>query len=585
MPQMVKVSKGFMMSEENSLSNGAILTLHGLRTVTKLKGNIQGKREISVPFSCPHKLKIISTYDENPRTVFHKVNDIYKNDNMPLYVKTNRELSRFKVKVKQREILKAEGVDMTKQGKTKGIIMTRLHFSRKRGKYKKQKFSLPLDTVGNFTPCLPLDYKYELFFVKDIAHSYYLPLCVKFMTEQGEHTEYGPRLGEIQFTEVVTKQIVLATSVLGGVKYAITFPRSLPVTVQVSQGMLDGNREYSRIVKTVHEKVDLKVVEDMLNADPGVGFCLGTVYDVSKHRERSAIPIVSRPPLPPPIPPRADRNPKQTEPASVLINENECQWDEVGTSEVSEPQPQGSRQSQIYSYAELLPLRSAFGSSWIGIKDFKLDVRPAVKPRQKRVSDNPQKLCHEATGNHYVNGAKKIETCLPVNPLESTSNKGNDSTKFTCTAEEVNDSESKYKYMLSDSKSKCKSLLKEDIIKTGNGKDVKASIIPNNYDYPRKPHKPPILPDSRSYSYKPLGISSELCKPPLPPKPNCISPHNKKRNKATNEVSYDNEDTKQISADAEALAADKSPSNRMIDCNAGTLSDSGISQATKETNK
>ena len=92
LPQNVQVAEGFMFTDENSLSRGTILTLHGLRVVMKLNGRDQDGREFSIPFSYPHKVKLVSR-EERKTVVFHKVSDLCKASEIPEYFTPNRKLS------------------------------------------------------------------------------------------------------------------------------------------------------------------------------------------------------------------------------------------------------------------------------------------------------------------------------------------------------------------------------------------------------------------------------------------------------------------------------------------------------------
>ena len=328
LPQMIRVAEGFMLTEDDSLSSGTVLTLHGLKTITKLKGQDGHGREISVPLNCPDDVKLVSGNDRND-IVFRTVEDICNSNVIPEYVRLNRRLSRNKVMLNLGELLKVECIDFTKHGQANGIKVTTLG-----GNEGGKRLLLPLDTTGDFVPFMPQDFETKVFKIKELATSCIFPFAIEFVSRNEKNSLYGPHLGEIELREVITAEIVLATSKIDDITYAVIFPRDLPVTIQVAHGMLNDDSFYSNICQIFHEEVDLKLIEDMLESDPRAGFCLSTtVYSniprsqntplLSKNREShksgpvselsqsspnqphdSQSPEHIRPKLPPPVPTR-----------------------------------------------------------------------------------------------------------------------------------------------------------------------------------------------------------------------------------------------------------------------------------------
>ena len=277
LPQIIQVAEGFMFTDENSLSRGTILTLHGLRVMTKLKGQDDSGREFSVPINCPYEVKLISR-KEKKIVVFHKVSDLCKASVIPEFFIPNRRVSRGKIAINPGEPLKLVSVNFTKHGKTKGVKVAKVNCSES-SKSKTQTVSLPLKTTGDFTPCVSPNPEKGVFLLKELVESSHFPLKVRFVARRDGSPNVQPISEEIEFHEIITAEVVFATTRIDGVTYAITFPRNFPVTLQVARGMLNNDEAYSNICRISNERIDVNVIEDLLKADPYAGFCLNSVYN------------------------------------------------------------------------------------------------------------------------------------------------------------------------------------------------------------------------------------------------------------------------------------------------------------------
>ena len=222
-------------------------------------------------------------------------------------------------------------MELTNNGKAKGIKVAKAHCSATK-KLDTELILLSLDTVMDFTTYRPLGPQKEVFFIKELADSSRFPLKVMPLSRNEDNPSSQPISREIEFRQITTAEVVLATSKMDGVTYAITFPRNLPVTVQVARGMLNNDVNYSNICRISHEEIDLEVVEKLLQADPYAGFCLNTIYidsssrldflsseqnkelhEVSVHEIDSTSPEVSQPP---PIPPCSQLRETSSSPAT-----------------------------------------------------------------------------------------------------------------------------------------------------------------------------------------------------------------------------------------------------------------------------
>ena len=282
LPQMVRVVEGYMLTEDDSLASGTILTLHALKAVTTLKGRDERKREISIPLNCPNEVKLVST-NGRQNIMFHTVDDMCRNNTIPKYVKINRSFSYRIIKMNPGDLLKVQCKNLTKDGEASGIIVSPVN-----RKCEPHTFSLPLDTVGDFTPFMPQNFEEKVFEIKELSDNCILPFTVKFLSKG---RQFGSHLGEIELNQIVTSEIVLATSKIDGVTYAVTFPRNLPVTIQVARGMLDNDQIYTNLCQMLHNEIDLNVIEQRLQVDPHAGYCLNTsVYDSFQAQQDGTLP-------------------------------------------------------------------------------------------------------------------------------------------------------------------------------------------------------------------------------------------------------------------------------------------------------
>ena len=246
LPQIVRVVEGYMFTEDDCLSTGTILTLHGLKNITKITGYDEQCREMSIPIDCPYKLKLTSVNDKS-NVVYHTVNELCQNyaisQKMPQYLRVNKKFSCSKMVINTGVVLRVEGIVFTKTRKPKGVKTSWLQITE--GERKIRTILMPPDTVGDFTPSIPPEYQEKAFLIKMVEEWSCFPITVKFVSE---NMQYGPQLGKIQLEEIKSKEVIIATSSIQGIRYVDTFPSNLPVTIQVSRSMLEGNNNYKKNV-------------------------------------------------------------------------------------------------------------------------------------------------------------------------------------------------------------------------------------------------------------------------------------------------------------------------------------------------
>ena len=278
LPQTVQVAEGTMISDEIFISSLTVLTLHGVKTITKLMGHDEDGRETCIPVNCRNQVKIISNHPHASQASFHKVKDICNNKVIPRYVRTNREFTQSKAAIRPGKILEVNGVEFNKAGKVKGLNV-KFANSSDADKQKSQGVVLRADTIGDFTPCLPPNYESKSFEIWELASFSCFPLSVEFLSEGKENQQYGPHLGKVKLEGVKSAEIVFATTELGGVRNALAFPYNVPLSVHVTQRIMRGNNSDNKMYSSANNEIDLQVIENKLHADPYTGFQLQTVYE------------------------------------------------------------------------------------------------------------------------------------------------------------------------------------------------------------------------------------------------------------------------------------------------------------------
>ena len=278
LPQRVQVVEGVMFSDESFLdiSSETVLTLHGLKTITKLIGHDQGGREVYISLNCRIQVRVISSHHETACVSFHKVKDLCNNGMIPRYIRSNRKLTQSKVVTHPGEILEVYMVTFSKSGSQIPVLETCKNKTCK----NKQKISLAVDTTGDFTSCLPPDHEGKLFYVTDLLNFRYFPISVEFLSENCENPRYGPHVGKVSLERIKAVEVVFATTELASVCNVLTFPRNAPLTVNLPRGVLRADNMYSEVDRTLGNDINIQIIEDMLHANPYTGFQLSyAVYE------------------------------------------------------------------------------------------------------------------------------------------------------------------------------------------------------------------------------------------------------------------------------------------------------------------
>ncbi len=277
LPQIVRVVEGFMLSEDDSLASGTVLTIHGQQTIEQICGNeTQGfYRDINIPLNCPFKVKLTVP---NKDRVYRTIKDLCNASPLPKCVIVQKKISSSGVNVPAGRCLIVNEITRNHMDEAFGLLVSAAD-------NEMNSFVLQLKVEGNFRPSpFPRD-QYRLYFVRELVDRPF-PIWVEFAQSADKNAFYGPHLGVLKLSKFVTSHVVFATSVIEGQKYAISFSRDLPVTIEIARGMLDNTATYVRRCKAAKEQVDMDVLSHLTEANPYAEEFRSSIYeDVKALRE------------------------------------------------------------------------------------------------------------------------------------------------------------------------------------------------------------------------------------------------------------------------------------------------------------
>ena len=277
LPQIVRVVEGFMFTEDDSLASGTVLTIHGeqrIEQILAVDSNGTGN-EIYIPLSCPYKAQVTVPDREK---IYKTVKDLCNATPLPKCVLVHEKISVSGVKIPSGRWLIVKSISKNRNDEAVGISVELMDDNVR-------NIVLPLKTVGNFSPCpLPVD-QGRSYFIRDLV-SRTFPLWIKFQATEEINAPPRPQMSVIKLLKLQTANVVYATSVIGGMKFAISFSRDLPVTIEVARGMLDQSATYARRVKVAAEQVDIDVLSHLTKTNPYSSMYQSAVYaDVRARRQ------------------------------------------------------------------------------------------------------------------------------------------------------------------------------------------------------------------------------------------------------------------------------------------------------------
>ena len=259
LPQIVQVVEGFMFTEEDSLASGTVLTIHGQQKIEQIcavEENGSGS-DVFIPLSCPYRVKVVAP---NREKIYRTVTDLCNATPLPKCVLVHEKIVFGGIKIPSGRWLIVKSISKNKNDQAEGISVELLD-----GRIR--AFVLPLKVVGNFAPCpLPAD-QTRNYFIRELCDRSF-PIWIKFLASAEKNPPYGPHMGVLKLIKQQTMDVVFSTTEIDGQKFAISFSRSLPVTVTVARGSLDCTETYSRRCQAAEEEVDIDVLSHLKDSNP-----------------------------------------------------------------------------------------------------------------------------------------------------------------------------------------------------------------------------------------------------------------------------------------------------------------------------
>ena len=283
LPQVVRVVRGHMVDEGNLLSSGQILTLHGKKNIEKLIGCDGFGKDISIPFECAHKVTLISIGE--PRR-FTCVNELSFCENPPKFVNVEAELltgdgSSYAANSK---------FEILDHGITNNDIVVGIS-CREDKEDGGDTIILPINLKCNFTETVSCELGSKQYLLCEVVEKYNLPLQVQFLpTVTRNNNGYGPKLGVISLSKKFSKSVILATTIIDGVRHALTFSADLPVTIQAATDMAYNKTKRGYVDST---NVDESTFDFLSNADPYSSAIIHNEIKENPRRMRNSMSIPS----------------------------------------------------------------------------------------------------------------------------------------------------------------------------------------------------------------------------------------------------------------------------------------------------
>ncbi|XP_065663376.1 uncharacterized protein LOC105844767 [Hydra vulgaris] len=227
LPQVVRVIQGYMVDEDDALASGQILILHGKKQIVKVFGKDENGKCVNIPLNCPYEVKLISLGERTPYTC---IGDICKKEKIPPLLKTHQDITLPDgTHIASNSLIETKNKVFSDSEDLIGLLCS--------AEDDAKSFILPSSLKGLFTECISKDASSKSFLLSEVIKEYGLPIEIQFTPVSDKNCSYGPHLGPLKLDEKNIYSSVYATSVIDGVRYAMTFSAELPVTVQVSTGV------------------------------------------------------------------------------------------------------------------------------------------------------------------------------------------------------------------------------------------------------------------------------------------------------------------------------------------------------------
>ena len=267
LPILVKVAHGFLITEENALGAGSILTIHGKREVSKILAHDRLGRELHISLDNENKVKVIpSKY-----CIYKTIKDVCASEILPPCIKNTIEFEFNKVFYPVGSSFLVISISKNVFGK-KGLVVTDLSQEAK-------KLTLPFSVQGNFQEKIRPSDENHTYLLEELAGRK-LPISVSFAQSSHTTTTLSSSLHasytNVTLEEVYTVNIVYATSYIGEKRHLITIPKDMDVKLRIG---CKNDSQYCVIAEAGYEPVAEDVLKCLLDSDPYSGDCKTAIYE------------------------------------------------------------------------------------------------------------------------------------------------------------------------------------------------------------------------------------------------------------------------------------------------------------------
>lgn len=281
LPQIVRVEEGYYgPTEDSCLGSEQILTLHAVRSSEKIRAKDHRNRDIHIPVNCSQRVEI---RPQNLKDVYESVSELSS-----VFPKFVRVVQGY-YNLENEDQCVSPGDKLELKRITRGDIEDVLEFENQ----ERVQVRLPMSVKAGFQPLVDG----REYYLKELINSMKTPVLFQFVDSQvdmrGASNVFSSTLGVLKLLEVYRDETIICTTKESNMRYVVTVPKSLEVTVTVAEGALIGDKDYVRICHSLHDGVSLTKVDNLE---------LENLYASRKQIRgyRNLQVGLSSPPLPPP---------------------------------------------------------------------------------------------------------------------------------------------------------------------------------------------------------------------------------------------------------------------------------------------
>lgn len=285
LPQIVRVEDGYYgPTEDSCLGSEQILTLHAVRSTEKIRAKDHRNRDIHIPMNCSQRVEL---RPHNLKDVYESVRELSLA--FPRFVRVVQGY--YNLENEEQCVSPGDKLELKKI--TRGDVEDVLEFENQ----ERVKVRLPMSVVAGFQPLVDG----REYYLKELTNSMKPPLLFQFVDSQmdirGAANVFSSTLGVLKLQDIYRDETIICTTKESNLRYVVTVPKNLEVTVTVAEGALVGDKDYVRICHSLHDGVSLAKVDNLE---------LENLY-ASRKQIRGYRQLQIGLPQPPPLPPRGEQ--------------------------------------------------------------------------------------------------------------------------------------------------------------------------------------------------------------------------------------------------------------------------------------